>query len=323
MSTDAMTRPGEGVPGAPAGGPVPGAGARPAGHLRRRLFPYLLNLPSLLVIFSLIAYPIGLSIWYSLHNYNLRHPERFDFVGLKNYITAITSDAFQSALWITFKFSAAAVTLSLLVGLALALLLNREIRGRRFVRALVLVPWAVPPIINATMWRLIYDPHTGALNGLLLQLGLIDKYQDWLTSSTFVVPMVVLAFVWNRVPLVVILLLSALQAIPSDLYEAARVDKASKWRQFRRITLPWLAKPILIVLILETMTSLRSLDLFYVLTSGGPGNSTTVVSWLTYQTSFVGLDFGLGAAYSYLIVMITAVVTVIYLRLIFTKGEVS
>jgi multiple sugar transport system permease protein len=135
--------------------------------------------------------------------------------------------------------------------------------------------------------------------------------------------MVVMAFVWNRVPLVVILLLSSLQAVPSDLYEAARVDRASKWRQFRRITLPWLAKPILIVLILETMTSLRSLDLFYVLTSGGPGHSTTVVSWLTYQTSFVNLDFGLGAAYSYLIVLITAIVTVVYLRLIFTKGEVS
>jgi multiple sugar transport system permease protein len=300
--------------------PQEGRGVR---KRRGRWFPYLLNLPALLVIFSLIAYPICLSIWYSLHNYNLRRPGQFQFVGLKNYITAVTSDAFGSALWVTLEFSVAAVSVSLLIGLGLALLLNRKIPGRRFVRALVLIPWAVPPIINATMWRLIYDPHTGALNGLLLQLGLIDKYQNWLTSPKLVVPMVVMAFVWNRVPLVVILLLSSLQAVPSDLYEAARVDRASKWRQFRRITLPWLAKPILIVLILETMTSLRSLDLFYVLTSGGPGHSTTVVSWLTYQTSFVNLDFGLGAAYSYLIVLITAIVTVVYLRLIFTKGEVS
>ncbi|MBO0867287.1 MAG: sugar ABC transporter permease [Micromonosporaceae bacterium] len=288
----------------------------------RRAFPYLLNAPAVVVIFSLIAYPVGLSIWYSLHKYSLRRPGVFDFLGLKNYVTAVTSADFRSALWVTFEFSAGSVLVALLIGLALALILNRRIPGRRLVRALVLVPWAVPPIINATMWRLIYDAHTGALNGLLYQLGLIHRYQDWLTDPRFVVVMVILAFVWNRVPLVVIVLLASLQAVPADLYEAARVDRASKWCQFRRITLPWLTRPILIVLILETMTSLRSLELFYVLTSGGPGNSTTVVAWLSYQTSFVNLDFGLGSAYSYLIVLITAIVTVVYLRLIFARGEV-
>jgi multiple sugar transport system permease protein len=290
---------------------------------QRAIFPYLLNIPALVVVFGLIAVPIGLSVWYSLHHYNLREIFEYRFVGLANYATAVTGSDFRSALLVTIKFSVFAVLATLVIGLVLALLLNQKFRGRRLMRALVLVPWAVPPIINATMWRLIYDPNTGALNGILYQLGIIHKYHSWLTDPGFVVPLVVAAFAWNRVPLAVIVLLASMQAIPPDLYEAARVDRASAWRRFTRITLPWLTRPILIVLILETMTSLRSLELFYVLTSGGPGNSTTVLAWLTYQTSFVNLDFGLGAAYSYLIVIITAIITVIYLRLIFTRGEVT
>jgi multiple sugar transport system permease protein len=290
---------------------------------QRAIFPYLLNIPALVVVFGLIAVPIVLSVWYSLHHYNLHEIFDYRFVGLGNYVTAVTGSDFRSALLVTLKFSAFAVLATLVIGLVLALLLNRKFRGRRLMRALVLVPWAVPPIINASMWRLIYDPNTGALNGILYQLGIIHTYHSWLTDTRFVVPLLVLAFAWNRVPLAVIVLLASLQAIPSDLYEAARVDRASAWRRFTQITLPWLTRPILIVLILETMTSLRSLELFYVLTSGGPGNSTTVIAWLTYQTSFVNLDFGLGAAYSYLIVIITAIVTVIYLRLIFTRGEVT
>ncbi|SCL36222.1 carbohydrate ABC transporter membrane protein 1, CUT1 family [Micromonospora rhizosphaerae] len=290
---------------------------------RERIFPYALNLPAILILLALIAYPIGLSFWISLHAKSLRRPNDFPFVGLDNYATAMGSSEFVSALGVTLKFAVASVALIVLFGLGLALLLNADLKGRAVLRALVLVPWAVPPIINATLWRLIFDSHVGALNGLLLQLGFIDSYRSWLIDPNLSLVMVVMAHVWNHVPLATIILLAALQAIPRELYEAAQVDRTSRWRVFYRITLPWLLRPILIVMILQTMGALRAFDLFYVLTGGGPGNSTTVLAWLTYRTSFVNLDLGLGSAYSYVIMAITLLVALFYIRGLYKRGDVE
>jgi multiple sugar transport system permease protein len=284
---------------------------------------YLLNAPAILVILGLIAYPIVYSLWISLHNDNVNDPGVFTFAGVQNYLEALRSDVFRSSLVVTAEFAAGAVAVVVLFGLALALLLDRDIPGRGVLRALMLVPWAVPPIINAALWRLIFDAHTGALNGLLSQLGIISHYQSWLVQPKLALVMVVIAYSWNRVPLAAIVLLAGLQAIPRDLYEAARIDRANAWQRFRRITLPYLARPLVIVLIIETMTSLRAFDLFYVLTSGGPGTSTTVLSWLTYQTAFVNLDLGLGAAYSYILVAITVIVAIFYIRALSKGSEVE
>jgi multiple sugar transport system permease protein len=275
------------------------------------------------VLLGLVAYPVGLSFWISLHAMNFRRPNRFPFVGLDNYFTALTSPEFLSALVVTLKFSVAAVALIVILGLALALLLNVPMRGRRLLRALVLVPWAIPPIVNATLWQLIFDPHVGAFNGLLLQLGLIDKYQAWLVDPNLALLIVVLAHAWNHVPLATIILLAALQAIPKELYEAALVDRTSRWRVLHAITLPWLLRPIMIVMILQTMGALRAFDLFYVLTGGGPGNSTTALAWLTYQTSFVYLDVGKGSTYSYIIMGLTLLIALFYLRGLYKRGDVE
>ena len=142
-------------------------------------------------------------------------------------------------------------------------------KGRGFLRALVLMPWAIPPIVDATLWRLIFNSHVGAFNGLMLQLGIIDRYQSSLIEPNTALFIVVLAHAWNHVPLATIILLAALQAIPRELYEAALIDRTSRWRVLR-ITLPWLLRPIMIIMILQTMGALRAFDLFYVLTGGGP-----------------------------------------------------
>jgi multiple sugar transport system permease protein len=283
----------------------------------------MLNAPAILVVLGLIAYPVGYSLWISLHNYNINQPDGFTFAGVQNYAEALGSDVFRSSLVVTAQFGAGAVALVVLIGLGLALLLNRDIPGRGVLRALMLVPWAIPPIINAALWRLIFDSHTGALNGLLYELGIISHYQSWLVQPNVSLVMVVIAYSWQRVPLATIVLLAGLQAIPRDLYEAARIDRANAWQRFRRITLPYLARPLVIVLIIETMTSLRAFDLFYVLTSGGPGTSTTVLAWLTYQTAFVNLDLGLGAAYSYILVAITVIVAIVYIRAMAKGGDVE
>jgi len=291
--------------------------------LRRSVFPYALNLPAIVVILTLIAYPIGLSFWISLHRLSFRRPNAVTFVGLDNYVTALTSEEFVYALGVTFRFSVATVALILVVALALALLLNLPIKGRGLLRALVLVPWAIPPVVNATLWQLVFDSHVGAFNGALLQLGVIDRYEAWLVDPDVAMIVIVLAHAWNHVPLATIIFLAALQAIPQDLYEAAIIDRASRLRVFLKITMPWLLRPILIVMILQTMGALRAFDLFYVLTGGGPGASTTTIAWLTYKKTFVFLDVGMGSTYSYILMVITLALALVYIRSLYRRGDVE
>src|SRR5437762_11605437 len=235
----------------------------------RHYFAYLLNTPALLVIVLLAGYPIVYSAWISLHKFSLKRPRIFDFVGLANYQQILQSEEFWSALWITLAFTALAVALVVLLGLVIALLLNNDFPGRNVVRTLILLPWAIPPVVNGLMWQWIYDSKVGALNGLLVSLGLLAGYRGWLSDPTSALLALVTAHVWNALPLAVILLLAALQSIPAELYDAGHVDGSAGWRLFRHVTLPWLAQPLLVVLILQTMLAIRVFDLIYVLTAGG------------------------------------------------------
>lgn len=291
--------------------------------LGERLLPYGLNIPAILLLLGLVAYPMGLSFWLSLHKVSFRRLDAGEFVGLGNYFQALTSAEFANAVSVTFRFAALSVPLIVITGLGLALLLNAPLRGRAILRALVLVPWAIPPIANATLWQLLFDSHVGAVNGALLQAGLIASYQAFMVQPDFALIVVVLAHTWNHVPLAAIIFLAALQAIPRDLYEAARIDRASALRSFWSITVPWLLRPALVILILQTMGALRAFDLLYVLTGGGPGNATTTVAWLTYQKTFVFLDVGMGSAYAYILMLITFVMAIIYIRSIYTRGDIE
>jgi len=185
----------------------------------------------------------------------------------------------------------------------------------------VLVPGALPPVVNGLMWQWIYDAKVGALNGLLVSLRLIPSYRGWLSEPTAALLALVTAHVWNALPLAVILLLAALQTVPAELYEAGRVDGSGPWPLFRHVTWPWLAQPLLVVLILQTMLAIRVFDILYVLTAGGPGTATTTLVWQTYLTTFDSLDFGLGNAYAYTVSLITLGLAVIYFQLLYRRGE--
>jgi multiple sugar transport system permease protein len=284
-------------------------------------FTLLLNLPALLVILALVGYPIVHSLWLSLHRYNLRRPNVFSFVGLQNYVTILSAPEFWAALRITLTFSALSLLLIVAVGMAVALLLNESFPGRGLVRTSVLVPWAIPSVVGGVMWQWLYDAKVGALNGLLLSLGLISEYRGWLSDSLDALLALVMAHVWNQAPVAIIVLLAALQTVPRELYEAARIDGAGPWRLFRHVTLPWLYHALLLVVIIETMQAFRVFDLVYVLTAGGPGTSTTTLSWLTYQITFGSLDFGVGNAYSYTLSLITLALALLYFRLLYARGE--
>jgi multiple sugar transport system permease protein len=218
-------------------------------------------------------------------------------------------------------FTALAVALVISLAVLIALLLNEPFPGRGFVRAMVLVPWAIPPVVNGLMWQWIYDAKVGALNGLLVAAGVLPAYRGWLSNPTDALLALVTAHVWNAVPLGVILLLAALQTIPGELYDAGRVDGSSAGQLFRHVTLPWLAQPLLVVLVLQTMLAIRVFDVIYVLTAGGPGTSTTTLVWLAYLTTFDSLDFGLGNAYAYTISLITLGLALVYFRVLYGRGE--
>jgi len=286
-----------------------------------RSFAFLLNAPSLIAIALIVGYPILYSAWVSLHDYNLKRPGRFRFIGLENYQEIFSSPEYWSALWITLEFIALSVSLLVVLGVAFALLLTRSFPGCTILRTLILVPWAIPPVVNGLMWQWIYDPKVGALNGLLLSLGIISEYQGWLSQPIYALLALVSAHVWNMLPLAVILLLAALQRIPGELYDAGRVDGCTRHQLFWHVTFPWLTQPLLVVLILQTMFAIRAFDVIYVLTAGGPGTATTTLTWKTYLVTVESLDFGLGNAYAYSVSLITLGLALIYFHLLYHRGE--
>jgi multiple sugar transport system permease protein len=305
----------------------PRAGTAPRPRPRRPISDtaraYLLNAPAMIVIGLLVAYPIGYSFWLSLHRYNLKLPALERFVWFQNYISLVSDPAFLSSLRVTVAFVVVVLGLTVILGLALALLLNETFIGRGVLRSLVLLPWAMPGVVNGLMWRTIFDAKTGALNGLLLQLGLIDSYQAWLTSPTGAFLITAFAQVWNTLPFTVIILLAGLSTIPSEQYDAAKVDRAGVVQRFFQVTLPWLLHPLLIVLILETMNAFRAFDTIYVLTGGGPGDATNVIAVLNVRTVLTYTDFGLGSAYSWVITIVTLVISIGYIATLYQRGRIE
>jgi multiple sugar transport system permease protein len=176
-------------------------------------------------------------------------------------------------------------------------------------------------VVNGLMWQWIYDPKVGALNGLLVSLGIISEYRGWLSDPLSALLALVCADVWNAMPLAVVLLLAALQRIPVELYDAARVDGGGPLQLFQYVTFPWLAQPLLIVLILQTLAAIRAFDVIYVLTAGGPGTATTTLTWKTFLTTFDSLDFGLGNAYAYTVSLITLALALVYFRVLYRRGD--
>jgi multiple sugar transport system permease protein/N,N'-diacetylchitobiose transport system permease protein len=204
----------------------------------------------------------------------------------------------------------------LVLGLLLALLMNQPLRLRWILRGLVILPWALPGVSNALMWRWIDQAQYGALNALLTQTGLTNSYINWLGDPHIAIFMVVLADVYKNTPLVALLILAALQTVPKEPIEAARVDGAGSFQVFRYITLSWIKPVILIALVLRTMDAFKVFDTIWIMTKGGPANSTQTIAIYAYQTAYNTYNFGGGAALGYLIALLIAVLAAIYIRLL-------
>ena len=258
---------------------------------------WALAAPALGVIGLVAVFPILWTFWESLHLHDLRMPWLGrPFVGASNYLEAMTDPRFWSALAHTGGFVGATVTLELAAGLVLALALDRVTRARALVRTAVLLPWAVPTVVGALIWRFIFESPSGLASAVLTRVGVTPP--TWFADALAAWVPLVLADAWKTTPFVALLLLAGLQSIDRSLYEAADVDGAGPWRQFVEVTLPQLRPALLVAVLFRALDAFRVFDLVYVLTGGGPADSTETLSTLSYKVLFSTLQFGYGSAVS-------------------------
>ncbi|KAF0994856.1 carbohydrate ABC transporter permease [Geobacillus sp. TFV-3] len=237
-----------------------------------------------------------------------------NFVGLKHYKDSFSDMRLWKALWNTTFFTVVSVAIELVLGLGIALLINKAFFGRGLVRATILIPWAIPTAVSALMWKFLYDGQNGIVAHYFETVGLVDRMGDLLTTEAGAMFAVIFADVWKTTPYMALLLLAGLQTIPSSLYEAASIDGATKWQQFTQITLPLLKSSILVALLFRTLDAFRVFDLIYVLTGGGPANSTETISILAYKVMFSQTNFGAGSALAVIVFLCVAVISMIYIR---------
>lgn len=278
-------------------------------------YPYLTVLPALLVIGLFTLYPLIYALRISVQRYVLTDPKSHPFVGLGNFKEVVISYYFLSSLKTTAVYTVAALVAVILFGFLVALLMNSKIRMATVLKLVILLPWSIPAVVSGVLWKWILNADFGALNGLLYSLGIIHQYIPWLAEPTLAKLSLVVAHMWKEAPLVAIFFLAGLQLIPVELYEAAKIDGGGTWTTLRYVILPLLRPTLLVVTVYETMVAILTFDVIYVLTGGGPADSTALISWFAYAEIFKGLNLGHGIALSIVIALITLGLILLYLRL--------
>ena len=281
---------------------------------RKQWEPFAFASPSLVLIALVIVFPLGYAFYLSLHNFDLSVGSDYQFIGGRNYAEALFRDQrFLGSVWNTAVIIAPSLVVELLLGLGLALLLSRVIRGRPVITALLAIPAMVSPVMGAMAWRMMYGVKYGAINNLGRQLGVLDVYFDWFASPLIAVIAVVLVEVWHNTPFMMLVLLAGLQSIPQELYEAARVDGATAWQAFWSVTLPLLKFTMAVGVMIRLIDLTKLFGLIFILTFGGPGGATETVAFNTYLVGFKDFRMSYASALSYVIVGGVLVLTLVFL----------
>lgn len=270
---------------------------------------FFLLLPIGIVIFGLVAYPLASALWMSLNEKMVGGIPKF--VGLRHYAFLLRDDIFRTTVINNFVYTFSCISLKLAMGISIALLLNKTFRGRNLVRGLILLPWAVPALVSALMWRWMFDDLSGVLNYILLTLGIIKAPVSWLAGMTTAMPSVILVSVWRGTPFFAMTLLAGLQAIPAHLYEAAEVDGASGWQKFLHVDLPGILPVAGVVTLLATIWTFNEFQIVYILTGGGPAHATELLSTLTYQIGIGAMRLGHASAVSLMFLPFIAMLIVV------------
>jgi ABC-type sugar transport system permease subunit len=282
---------------------------------RERAVAAMFVAPALAIMLLIALIPVAMTAWEALHIHDLRMPWLGrPFVGLSNFAEAIADDRFRSALARTVVFAAVTVPIELAAGIAVALVMHHAVRGRGAVRAAALLPWAIPTVVAALLWRFMFDSQAGIVNVPLRALGVVDAGFDWFVGPLTAWLPIALADIWKSTPFVAVLVLAGLQTIDPALYEAAAVDGASRLRQFFTVTVPLLRPVLVVAAAFRALDALRLFDLAYVLTGGGPGSATEPLSLYAFIALMQRLRFGYGSALSITVFLLTLVFALLWVR---------
>jgi len=277
-----------------------------------RVAPWVFLAPTVILSLVIVVYPLANSVVQSFFTWNLMKPAQGRvFVGLQNYLDALASPKFWDALRVTVTLMVGMVSLELVLGMAMALLLNRDFPGKELVRSVILLPLMLAHVVVGLLWRYMWEGRFGVINYLLGVVGLPQP--PWLAQPFPATVAVVLTDVWLVTPFVFLVFLAGLQALPEELYQAAKIDGAGRWAQFRYVTVPLMMPVILVVLVIRIMDTIRAFDLIYVMTDGGPATATTNLFYLTYQTTFRFWEIGSGAALATIMVGIISILSVFFI----------
>lgn len=283
---------------------------------------YLFVLPTVLLLLGILFIPIAATIILSFYSYPLLRPDLgITFVGLENFIKLTKDGQFINSLFKSFTFTFSAVTIELILGTLIALTLKKKVWGKNFFKVSLLIPMMMVPIVVGISWRILLLPQFTPLAQIFEFFHINFNTALFLTDAKWSMISIIIADVWQWTPFVTLLVFASLQSIPDEVYEAARVDGASSWNQFRYLTLPLLKPSLIVIAILRGMDAIRTFDLVYILTKGGPGFATELVSIFNYRLAFTRYEIGYASAVSVAVLMILAVVIFAILRS--TKGEES
>jgi multiple sugar transport system permease protein len=281
---------------------------------RKQWEPVAFASPSLVLILLVIVFPLIYSFYLSFQDFDLSVGPDYEYVGARNYVEALVKDPrFISSVWNTAVIIAPSIALELVIGLGLALLLNRTARGRPIITALLAIPAMVSPVMAAMAWRMMFGVKYGAINNIGRQLGVIDVYFDWFATPLLSIVSIVLVEVWHNTSFMMLVLLAGLQSIPQELYDAAKADGASPWQSFWSITLPLLKFTMAVGIMIRVIDLTKLFGLIFVLTFGGPGGATETMAFTTYMVGFNDMRMSYAAALSYLIVVGVLVLTLLFM----------
>ncbi len=286
------------------------------------VFGYGLLLPAAALIVVLVGIPFLRALWLSFHR-KLLGSEDAPWIGLQNYATLLADAVFWQSVKNTFVFTVGSIGIKLAIGLAIALILNEALPLRGLWRSIVMLPYAMPTLVSVLVWKWMYNDVAGVFDYLALQTKLADHPILWLGDPAIAMPAVIAVNVWRGFPFFVITILAGLQTVPLELYDAAKVDGAGVWARFSQVTLPGILPVVAVTTLFSAILTFNDFSIIWILTQGGPGNATQVLSTLTYRISIPGLELGKGVAVSVLMLPIMVGLIVLLNRFISRREELA
>ncbi|MEA3150186.1 MAG: multiple sugar transport system permease protein [Gammaproteobacteria bacterium] len=284
----------------------------PLWQRREKLVALLLLGPAVVYLLALSIYPTIYSLWIAFHNYSLYRRDLVSFAGIDNFTDLLDSDVFKQSLQVTLVFAAAAVLVELILGFAIAVLLDRKMRGANVLRTLLIIPVLISPVAMGLTFRYIFAPTYGLLTYLMRSAHLPTA--DWTVSVNWALPVVIFADVWQWTPFVALILLSGMQSVSTEVTEAAELDGLSEWQKLWRIVVPLIRPVLLVVVLIRLIDTIRMFDLVFVMTRGGPGSVTEVLSLFSYVTGFASGDMGSASAIAWVTLVLVNILVAIFLR---------